>query len=120
MALHDGKVFVRGDYTETLTCESCHMPYATRTSSAASTAVVGPNGRMGDTRTHIFRISREAADFNTFFSGPGDSVLKDSDGRAAVTVDFVCLRCHNGVGTFNLTVSRAAEIAPNLHLVFPP
>ncbi len=119
MALHDGAVFVRGDYSEVLTCESCHMPYAGRYFSSASADVVGTMGRMGDTRSHIFRINSGAAGFANMFSGDGSRVVKDAEGRAAVTVDFVCLRCHNGQGNvFNLTISRAAEIAPNLHKVF--
>lgn len=119
MALHDGNVFVRGDYTETLTCQSCHMPFAARTASAATAATIGPNGRMGDTRSHIFRISIEPISYTGLFSPDGSRVVKDAEGQAAVTVDFVCLRCHNGNGAFNLSLARAAEIARGLHQEFP-
>lgn len=115
MAGHGGKVFTRGSYSETLSCESCHMPFATRSAASAAAGVVGPVGRMGDTRTHIFRISTEPADYRTFLTDDGTQVRQDTDGRAAVTVDFVCLRCHNDIGEFNLRLERAAEIAERIH-----
>lgn len=120
MGFHDGKVFVRGDYVEPLTCESCHMPFATKSAASADPAVVGALGRMGDTRTHIFRISTDPVDFNSFFTTDGKQVVRDAQGRAAVTVDFACLRCHNEVTlpTLAFSVERAAEISLGIHL-FP-
>lgn len=116
MALHDGKVFVRGNYTEKLHCESCHMTFATKSGSTATTAVVGDLGRMGDTHTHIFRIDTREVDYTSMFSEDGKTVVRDDLGRAAVTVDFVCLRCHNGVGNaFELGLGPAADIADGMH-----
>ena len=118
MALHAGKVFRRADgYEEVLRCESCHMPYATR---AGSSNLFGL-GRVGDVRTHIFRISTAPVDYQGFISAEG-SVVRDDAGRAAVSVDFVCLRCHNDSvdGLFSLSVERAAEIGQNLHGDFSP
>lgn len=116
MALHQGRVFARGDYVEFLECQSCHMPYATKSAAAATTAVAGKKGRIGDMRTHIFRISTDSVDYKAMFSGDGSSVVQDDQGRAAVTVDFVCLRCHNDVGSaFSLTISSASEIALRMH-----
>jgi len=116
MALHQGKVLTRGNFTEPLECQSCHMPYATRTASSASPAVVGVVGRMGDTRTHIFRIDTRPVDHTRMFAADGATVRKDALGRAAVTVDFVCLRCHNGIGSaFALTLEQAADIASVMH-----
>jgi hypothetical protein len=119
MALHKDKVFRRGDYEEPLTCVSCHMPFATLNGSFATAAVIGTKGgRMGDTRTHIFRINSQPIDFTVFFNADGTQVVRDSQGLAAVTVDFVCLRCHNDAALPNIpfTVARAAEIAANVHL----
>jgi hypothetical protein len=118
MALHSGTVFVRGDYREELSCESCHMPFATRAVSSAGPETVGALGRMGDTRTHIFRITTEPIDYTSFFAEDGSVVRTDSEGRAALTVDFVCLRCHNENTLPNLafSVERAAEIAIGVHL----
>lgn len=116
MALHSGKTFRRGDYVEPLSCESCHMPFATKSGAAATVDVVGPNGRMGDTRTHIFRINTQAVNYEGMFTDDRAAVRKDSAGRAAVTVDFVCVRCHNGIGNvFDLTVDRASELATDIH-----
>jgi len=116
MAIHDGKVLARGTYTESLGCVSCHMTYATKSAAAAGAAVVGDVARMGDTKTHIFRIDTSGADFTRFFNEDGGSVRKDSSGRAAVTVDFVCLRCHNGIGNaFELTLDSASSIARGMH-----
>lgn len=115
-ALHAGKTFVRGDYVEEMNCESCHMPFATRSASSASAAVVGSLGRMADSRTHIFRIDTRPVTYLDMFSSDLSEVRRDDAGRAAVTVDFVCLRCHNGVGNaFELTVSSAAAIATDMH-----
>jgi hypothetical protein len=116
MAGHEGKVYTRGDYSETLSCASCHMPYATRNATNASASVVGDSGRMGDTRTHIVRIDARNVDHNTFFNDDGTAVRLDENGQAAVTVDFVCLRCHNDIGSaFELSVERASDIAGNVH-----
>ena len=116
MALHSGKVYVRLDYVEELSCESCHMPLATKSATAASETVVGPLAHVGDTRTHIFRINTAEVDQTAFFSADGSQVRKDSQGRAAVTVDFVCLRCHNGMGgAFELTLDSASSIAEDMH-----
>lgn len=116
MAGHRGFVFTRPDgYTEALSCESCHMPYAALKATTGTPAVFGDAARVGDTRSHIFRISADPAGAASMFTADGSQVVRDSDGRAAVTVDFVCLRCHNGNGIFELRLDRAAEIAPRLH-----
>jgi len=111
MALHSGITFARGSYVEPLSCKSCHMPYASFHASVAGPPVVGDTGRMGDLRTHIFRISTLPRTYVGFFTPDGSAVQKDAQGRAAVTVDFVCLRCHSGRGNaFVLTVGAAAAI----------
>lgn len=125
MARHNGAVYRSADgYAETLRCESCHMPLATRAATSATVpsidAVDGEllgEGRIGDTRTHIFRITTEPLDVSAMITA-GGQVARDEAGRAAVTVDFACLRCHNGQGNvFGLSVERAAEIAGRIHEV---
>jgi hypothetical protein len=117
MALHAGKVLVRGDYVEFLSCVSCHMPYASKSGSSATPAVVGPVGRMGDVRSHIWFINTDNVNYTAMFSADGSTVVKDSSGHASVTVDFVCIRCHNDISNaFALTVKSASQIAPGLHL----
>lgn len=115
MGYHEGRTYVRGDYVEPITCESCHMPFASRTGSSA---VVGESGgRIGDTRTHVFRINTEPVGYTAMYSADLNRVQKDAQGRAAVTVDYVCLRCHHtGNGyPFKLTVQSASEIALGIH-----
>lgn len=115
MALHENKIYVRNDYTEPLSCESCHMPFATR---SATSAIVGESrGRVGDTRTHIFRINTSRTDYLGIFSSDLSAVRKDSQGRAAVTLDYVCLRCHNTENgyPFKLSLKSASDAAPGLH-----
>ncbi len=117
LALHEGKTFTRGDYSETVACASCHMPYATKSAAAASADVVGTAGRMGDTKTHIFRINTESAEYSQMFTEDGSAVVKDNAGRAAVSLDFVCLRCHNDVGSAPGFTSSAvlSDVAANMH-----
>jgi len=116
MALHANGVFVRGDYTEVMGCESCHMPFASKSAAAATAAVVGAGGRMGDTRTHVFRINSADENYTAMFSTDGSEVVTDAQGRAAVTIDFVCLRCHNGIGNaVEFSLKEAAAIAPSIH-----
>jgi hypothetical protein len=117
MALHAGRVFVRGDDVEPLSCESCHMSRAGKNASSATTAPLdGTVGRIGDTRTHLVLIDTLERDFTAMFSADGGAVLTGADGRAAVTLDFVCLRCHDGEGSaFALTLDGAGAIADGIH-----
>ena len=116
MAFHDGAVFEFGNYTETVNCESCHMPLVGMSDSSASATLVGPEARIGDVRGHIFRINTMDLDYHDMLTTDGSAVLKDSEGRAAVTVDFVCLRCHNQSGNvFPLTLAGARLIADGMH-----
>jgi hypothetical protein len=98
------------------------MPLATKSAAEAGADVVGNVGRMGDTRTHIFRINTSASNYRAFFSGDGLSVVKDEQGRAAVTLDFVCFRCHNGIGNAESisTLDFAAGVASNMHAIVQP
>lgn len=116
LGFHAGVTFVRGDYVEPLSCESCHMAFIGKSGSSGSPAVVGPLAHVGDVRGHIFRIDPDHADSAAMFTPDGTAVLKDAQGRAAVTLDFICLRCHNGLGNaFGLIPSNATDIAPVIH-----
>ena len=68
-------------------CEDCHMPYAT-----LSAQPLGPH--KGDKRTHIFNIDTRAG--VSMFTDDGSEVKLDENGKAAVTLDFTCQRCHQG------------------------
>lgn len=117
MARHGGRVFVDGDYVETLKCESCHMPFG-----SASTTVVqrstasGASVRYGDGRAHVFAIDVSNRAFDSTISSNGDQVMLDANGQFEMTLDVVCIRCHNGVSrAFELTLESASAIASGMH-----
>ena len=115
MALHGGKTLVFGEHVEPLACESCHMPYAGLSNSMASAALVGDTARVGDVRTHIFRINVTDFGADALFTDDGNAVRVDAEGRAAVPTDFVCVRCHNQSGAFEINPQLAFEIAAEIH-----
>lgn len=79
-------------------CEDCHMPYAT-----LSAQPLGPH--QGDKRSHVFYINTNA--FANMFTEDGQHVKLDANGKAAVTLDFTCQRCHQG--TSLETLAKFAE-----------
>lgn len=116
LAFHEGKVYTRGDYVEPLACQSCHMPLTGLRAAALGPDEIGPDARAGDVRGHIFRIDVANTSFAAMFDETGTAVRKDEQGRAAVTIDFVCLRCHNGIGSaFAIRGTTAVEIADDMH-----
>jgi len=66
-------------------CKDCHMPYATKSAQA-----LGPH--QGDLQTHIFYIDTDPT--ANMFTEDGSFVKLDDNGKAAVTMDFACQRCH--------------------------
>jgi hypothetical protein len=99
MAMHEGKVFQWGDYTEPLGCESCHMSFAAR--SVASRELDLDRGlviRIGDTHSHLMNINVGVDDPLDVFTPDGTEVLLDEKGQAALPSCYVCLRCHHGLG----------------------
>lgn len=116
LAFHEGETYTRGDYVEPLTCRSCHMPLTGLSSTALGPDAIGPDARAGDVRGHIFRIDVVNSSFAAMFDESGTVVRNDEQGRAAVTIDFVCLRCHNGIGSaFSIRATTAIEIAADMH-----
>jgi len=117
LAYHEGFRYINGDYREDLTCLSCHMPFTGRSSSVGGPGMAGVlGGRIGDVRGHLFRIDTERSTIAGMFTEGGTRVAKDATGRAAVTVDFACLRCHNGTGSaFIISATGAMTIARDMH-----
>lgn len=119
MALHQDVVFVRGDYTEEVTCESCHMTWAGKVAADAPDATVGPFARVGDVRSHLFGIRTDVNVIEEVVPGGNGVYPVGEDGQARLTVDSVCLRCHNGIGNaFNLALpplGNPAATASQLH-----
>jgi hypothetical protein len=66
-------------------CKDCHMPFATKSAQ--------PTGaHAGDLQTHIFYIDTDPN--GDMFTDDGGLVDLDSSGKAKVTMDFACQRCH--------------------------
>jgi len=82
-------------------CKDCHMPYASKSANQ-----LGPF--EGDIQTHIFYIDTDP-DAN-MFTEAGDFVALDDNGKAAVTLDFACKRCH---ATTDMT--ELSKFAKNFH-----
>jgi hypothetical protein len=59
--------------------------------------------------THIWHINTDPVTKDSMFT-EDDFVVLDEDGHAAVTLDFVCLQCHQSE-----TVEWAAEYAEDIH-----
>jgi hypothetical protein len=61
-------------------------------------------------------INTTPVDFGSVIASDGRELQVDAQGKAAMTVDVVCLRCHNGGGSaFELSLSAAAAIADGIH-----
>jgi hypothetical protein len=69
-------------------CESCHMAKATK----SAVGMAAGNGWVGDVSTHIWQINTAPVTRDSMFDG--GLVKLDTNGLAAVTLDFVCLPCH--------------------------
>ncbi len=89
-------------------CYVCHMPYAAKSAVSITINYNGGSVPKGDIRTHIFSISTDAS-WN-MFTDDGNYVRKDADGRAHISLDFVCLTCHT-----NQDLNWAAANAPTIH-----
>jgi len=82
-------------------CKDCHMPFATKSAQA-----LGPN--QGDLQTHIFYIDTDPT--ANMFTEDGGLVVLDDNGKAAVTMDFACKRCH-----LTADINELAKYAKNFH-----
>jgi len=99
MAIHQGFVFVRGDYTEALTCTSCHMPYLVRMFESIDVHLTnGRTARFGDTRSHIFRLNPSPDGLAQMFTAGGTQIAVNPQGQASISTCYVCQRCHTGLG----------------------
>lgn len=81
-------------------CVDCHMAPAT-----LSGEPLGPH--EGDMSSHVFRINTDAS--ASMFT-PDGSQLALTNGEGAVTLDFVCQRCHQGA-----SLETLAKFAHDFH-----
>jgi hypothetical protein len=117
MGLHEGIVFVRGDYSEPVTCVSCHMPYAVQTSSSTDVQLTnGTTAHFGDTRSHIFRLNPSVNSQTGMFTADGTQIAVDAQGRASVSTCYVCQRCHTGLGNaFTFPPNQGCAFGTGIH-----
>jgi hypothetical protein len=117
MALHEGFVYQRGDYSEPVTCRSCHMPYIVRTANSNDLALTnGRTVRLGDTRSHIFLLNPDAQSDTNMFASNGTEIARDADGQASISTCFVCQRCHNGFGNaFAFPPAEGCSFGSGIH-----
>ncbi|NNK33737.1 MAG: hypothetical protein HKP02_11470 [Xanthomonadales bacterium] len=110
VACHSG---IAASYAETsmydydVTCEDCHMPYATKSAKALGPEIDG-NQTHGDVMTHIFSIDTDPA--GDMFTEDGGFVALDSDGKAKVTMNYACQRCH-----LTSSLEELGRFAENFH-----
>jgi len=70
-----------------LECIDCHMPFAVK-----KTTSTGEGDHLrGDSKSHIFTISTTSAPFEMFYQQSGKTFA-----QGFLTLNFVCLGCHNG------------------------
>ena len=99
-----------------LECKECHMPYATKSATATGEGVY----KKGDVRTHIFKVNPDP-NANMFYEDDGKFYVdSDAEGDAFVTLDFVCLSCHNGTDASKQDMAWAAATFKGVHEVATP
>jgi len=103
---HTDKQILLNGQPKNVECQTCHMPKA---SKSAVGKQVG-NGWKGDVATHIWKIDTRPVTRDSMFTSDGGQVRLDGSGKAAVTLDFVCLQCHQ-----DKTVKWAATYADSIH-----
>lgn len=118
MALHQGAVYVQGDYVEPVTCVSCHMPFAVATRTESTIALTnGLTAKLGDTQSHIFRLDPRADGLSRMFTDGGTSVTRDASGQSSISTCLVCQRCHNGLGNaFAFPASQGCAFGSDIHV----
>ncbi|MBI4849032.1 MAG: hypothetical protein HY808_10745 [Nitrospirae bacterium] len=87
-AATSGKIFAHK--TAGVTCADCHMAEATKSATHAST---GSWGKMGDAKTHIFKINPSATAPDTA-SGTGSPAVAYN----YLSLEYACGKCHAEAG----------------------
>jgi len=83
-----------------IACVECHMP-------RASKSAIKTSKHAGDVRTHIFRINTDPK--GKMFGSKKVKGKKHTYAKTAVTLDYVCLNCHQG-HNMNWAAANAKKI----------
>ena len=89
-----------------LECTDCHMPYAVKKVSSTGEG----DHLQGDTPTHIFTVNSTAKSFEMFYQQSGRTF---ADGF--ITLNFLCLGCHNGIDAREHDIDWAIQAAGLIH-----
>ena len=93
-----------------LECYDCHMPYLSKSAVSITVNYAGGSVPKGDMRTHIQRI--EVDPTWNMFTNDGSYVRLDNQGKAHISIDYVCLTCHT-----NKDINWAAANGTGIHTV---
>lgn len=104
---------------QALACTDCHMPAAVQAAVSADVAVSdGTRIRLGDMRSHIFKIDAASDAAGAMFAADGASLALDGSGKSAgLTLDFACQSCHRpgGRASSSYTYGQLKTYAPLVH-----
>ena len=87
-------------------CIDCHMPYAVKTVTSTGYG----DYLKGDSRTHIFTLDTTATSSEMFYPQGGKTYA-----HGFLTLNFVCLGCHNGVEARAHDIEWAIQAAGLIH-----
>jgi len=89
-----------------LECIDCHMPYAVK----KATSTGDGDHLKGDSRTHIFTIDTTKTPFEMFYQQSGKTFA-----NGFLTLNFLCLGCHNGIEAREHEIDWAMQAAGLIH-----
>jgi hypothetical protein len=102
-----------------LKCVDCHMPYAVKSAASISyTDSDGKNFNLGDVRSHVFTINKDAAGPSDMFTADGAALATGTNGSVTgLTLDFMCLSCHRtgGIAKNAYTFEQVKAFAAIVH-----
>lgn len=89
-----------------LACIDCHMPYAVKKVTSTGEG----DHLKGDSSTHIFTVDTTAMPSEMFYQQSGKTFA-----NGFLTLNFVCLGCHNGVLAKERDIDWAIQAASLIH-----
>ena len=87
-------------------CTDCHMPYAVKTVTSTGYG----DHLKGDSRTHIFTLDTTATSSEMFYQQSSKTYA-----NGFLTLNFVCLGCHNGIEAREHDIEWAMQAAALIH-----
>jgi hypothetical protein len=106
---HKGKfkVEIKIAAMKDLTCEACHMPFASKNVSEEK---IGEYVK-GDVKSHVFGISTDPS----YTINDGGKARLNADGFARLTVEQTCYACHKTGQASDINRERLLDMAAKIH-----